>query len=184
MHIAAVPSTNTFVNKGLNTRPVFFGCNATDTPLIIYIPHYPWTAYSNSSTFQLAYEMDEATDQMLSSMRSLTLNGTVPTWPKCLACALTDRANGFTSENRSAECAECFDTWCWDGESDDSDPAEDYAPLAGVTPQFLIDKNLSSDVRTTSFDPKATTKDSAAQRSALSASALVAILAGSVIALL
>lgn len=45
-----VPSVNGFINGGLNTRPVFFGCNTTDTPIVIYVPNYPWSYASNVST--------------------------------------------------------------------------------------------------------------------------------------
>jgi len=45
-----VPSVNGFINGGLNTRPVFFGCNDTDTPIIVYVPNYPWSYASNVST--------------------------------------------------------------------------------------------------------------------------------------
>ena len=45
-----VPSINGFVNGGLNTRPVFFGCNETDKPLIVYVPNYPWSYAANVST--------------------------------------------------------------------------------------------------------------------------------------
>lgn len=143
-----VPATDSFVAEGLNQRPVFFGCNRTDVPLVVYVPHYPWSAFSNSSTYELQYQSDVATRQMESAMRSLTLNGTVPTWPKCLACAMSDRAFGYTAANRSADCAQCFDTWCWNGVSAQSKPEGDYAPLLGMTPTFLVDKNLSSAVQT------------------------------------
>lgn len=146
-----VPSINGFVNGGLNTRPVFFGCNETDTPVIIYVPNYPWSYYANSSTYKMAYDNDTAHAQMESSMRSLTLNGTVESWPKCLACAFTDRAFGYTSENRSSECAECFSTWCWDGTDNDTTPSGNYTPLAGVTPTFLVENNLSSSVQTSAI---------------------------------
>jgi len=185
LKIADIPTTNTFVNKGLNTRPVFFGCNVTDSPLVVYVPHYPWSYYSNSSTFKLAYNEDEAIPQMESAMRSLTLNGTVPTWPKCLACAMTDRANGYTAENRTAECQQCFNTWCWDGISDDSDPTSEYEPLAGVTPDFIVKNNLSNDVRntpiTTSTKDK---KDSGAASVTVGSSVAIAALVASVLAML
>lgn len=51
-----------FVNLGLNSRPTFFGCNASNytsfsrtPPLVIYFPHTGWTAYTNFSTFTLEY---------------------------------------------------------------------------------------------------------------------------------
>lgn len=143
-----VPSTAGFVNDGLNQRPVFFGCNETETPIIVYIPHYPWTYYSNSSTFQLEYDTPSALAQMQNAMRSMTLNGTVPEWPKCLACALTDRAKGYTSANRSADCAQCFDQWCWNGVDTASEPSGDYEPVMGVTPTWLAQNGLSNNVQT------------------------------------
>jgi hypothetical protein len=51
-----------FVNLGLNSRPTFFGCNASNyttfrrtPPLVVYFPHTGWTAYTNFSTFTLEY---------------------------------------------------------------------------------------------------------------------------------
>lgn len=47
-----IPSANGFVNGGLNQRPTVFGCDAQNgsTPLIVYIPNYPWSYYGNTST--------------------------------------------------------------------------------------------------------------------------------------
>jgi lysophospholipase len=75
-------------------------------------------------------------------MRSLTLNGTVESWPQCLACALSDRSFSYTAENRTSECQACFNTWCWNGVDDDSEPSGDYAPAVGSTPEFLTSNNL------------------------------------------
>jgi len=140
----SVPSVNGFINGGLNTRPVFFGCNDTDTPIIVYVPNYPWSYASNVSTYQLAYTNDEAHGVVNSGMRSLTLNGTVDNWPKCLACALSDRSFSYTTENRTSECQECFATWCWNGVDDDSDPSGTYEPAVGSVPQFLTTNNLAT----------------------------------------
>ena len=59
-------SDYSFVNLGLNSRPSFFGCNASNftgysrtPPLIIYFPHTGWTAYTNFSTFTLEYTPDQ-----------------------------------------------------------------------------------------------------------------------------
>ena len=53
---------SSFVNLGLNSRPTFFGCNASNytsfsrtPPLVIYFPHTGWTAFTNFSTFTLEY---------------------------------------------------------------------------------------------------------------------------------
>ncbi|WVQ86181.1 hypothetical protein IAT38_008349 [Cryptococcus sp. DSM 104549] len=138
-----VPSENGFVNGGYNSRPTFFGCNDTTTPLIIYVPSYPWSAAANTSTYQLSYDTDEALAVLNNGLRSLTLNGTVSTWPTCFACALSDRAFGYTAENRTAECQSCFDTWCWAGDDNTTEPAL-YAPEIGSVPPWLLEKGLSS----------------------------------------
>jgi hypothetical protein len=70
-----VPDVNTFVNLGLNGRPVFFGCDAGNAsassssssgsaqtalpPLIVYIPNAPYSYMSNVSTFQMDYAGSE-----------------------------------------------------------------------------------------------------------------------------
>lgn len=134
-----VPSANGFINGGFNQRPTFFGCNETTAPLVIYVPSYPWSFYANTSTFQLQYDNITSEEVMLNGLRSLTLNGSIPTWPTCLACALTDRANGYTSSNRSSTCQECFNTWCWNGEDNTTEPVE-YDPVIGTVPAFLANK--------------------------------------------
>lgn len=50
-----VPSMNGFVNGGYNSTPTFFGCNDTTTPLIIYVPSYPWSFAANTSTVSSSY---------------------------------------------------------------------------------------------------------------------------------
>lgn len=153
-----VPSTNTFINLGLNTRPTFFGCNSTDTPLVIYVPNYPWLYMSNTATLQLAYPNASAVAQLESTQMSMTLNGTVAAWPTCLACAFTDRANYTTASNRSADCTKCFDAFCWDGTTNDTTPAA-YNVSVGV-PEFI--KNLNLTLGGSSSDSFTTTSKSAA----------------------
>lgn len=62
----AIPDVNTFVNLGLNNRPVFFGCDVKNTtaptPLVVYIPNTPYSYLSNVSTFQLDYTHQERGD--------------------------------------------------------------------------------------------------------------------------
>lgn len=140
-----VPTTNGFVNEGLNTRPTFFGCDEQDKTIIIYIPNYPWSYGSNSSTYKLEYSDEEVTPQLESAMRAMTLNGTVKDFPKCLACALTDRAFGYDKNNRTQECQQCFNTWCWNGQANDDPPPQNYTALPGVTPQWLVNNNLTTD---------------------------------------
>ena len=167
LRMSAVPSTNGFINGGWNSRPTFFGCNDTSNPLIVYVPNYPWSAYANSSTFQLDYSNLTAQENMLSAMRSLTLNGSVPTWPQCLACALTDRAFEYTSSNRSSECQACFNTWCWDG-TDNTTTPNPYEPVVGTVPSWLTSKNLVKSGSTAAGDAVTPSAQSGAAVPALS----------------
>ena len=81
--VPKVPSQNTFVNRGLNTRPTFFGCggNSSDTqnadtaanntivPIVAYLPNYPYSGLGNTSTFKVSLEADR---KQSSSFESLT----------------------------------------------------------------------------------------------------------------
>ncbi|KAK3050564.1 Lysophospholipase 1 [Extremus antarcticus] len=59
----AVPDKNTFFNLGLNLRPTFFGCDASNmtgpAPLVVYMPNAPYVYNSNTSTFDLSYNDTE-----------------------------------------------------------------------------------------------------------------------------
>ncbi|KAL1404839.1 hypothetical protein Q8F55_008449 [Vanrija albida] len=153
LRFPAVPSVNGFVNGGLNTRPVFFGCNDTDAPLVVYIPNYPYSANSNSSSFTFAYKDDVVAANLASSEQMITLNGTIAAWPTCLTCALTDRANGYTAANRSSACAACFSAFCWDGKDNATKP-ETYAPAIGVPAFVKAHANLSTAGATSPEKPK------------------------------
>lgn len=137
MPMPVVPSTEGFVNDGLNQRPTFFGCNETDKPMLIYVPNYPWQVYSNTSTMQLEYDVDFAAAMVENGRRSLDLNGTIQDWPTCLTCALMDRAVIEDGGNRSQTCQKCFDTWCWNGKDNNTEIKEPYAPVLGTYPKLI-----------------------------------------------
>lgn len=118
--------------------------------------------------------MDVAQGVVLNGMRSMTLNGSVSSWPQCLSCALSDRAFGYTSENRSSECAQCFETWCWNGQDNSAAPSGEYEPTVGSVPSFLTQQNLTTAENTTatnaiepSQSPGAAFKTSSAQSGVL-----------------
>jgi len=168
----AVPSPNGFINGGYNTRPTFFGCNDDEAkkPLIVYIPNYPYSAMTNISTFTFQQAKNLTGLQLESTMKTVTLDGASAAWPTCLACALTDRANGYTSANRSELCTKCFSAFCWNGDDNTTTPAT-YAPAIGV-PEFIKNLNLT-------LPKNASTTDKGNSASALSAGkALVALAAG------
>lgn len=123
-----VPGKDTFLNLGLNTRPSFFGCNATNSsspsPLIVYLPNHPYVYASNISTFQMAISSPER-DAMVENGWALAtqLNATRdPDWPACVGCAMLARSFHRTNTSVPEKCRQCFDRYCWDGRIDEATP--------------------------------------------------------------
>ncbi|KIL90407.1 lysophospholipase [Fusarium avenaceum] len=129
----SIPGKNTFRNLGLNSRPTFFGCNATNmtdpSPLIVYIPNYPYVYSSNISTFQMSINTSELSAIIENGYAVATmLNGTRDeNWPVCVGCAMLSRSFDRTNTTIPDKCQECFTNYCWNGTLDESDPA-DYNP--------------------------------------------------------
>jgi lysophospholipase len=133
----AVPDHNTFVNLGLNTRPVFFGCNATNTtttddpsPLIVYIPLYPYVYYANLSTFGTMAMTNEERDAMINNgynVATMANSTRDADWQVCAACAVMQRSWLRTGTEFPQKCTECFSKFCWDGSTDPS-TAGSYEP--------------------------------------------------------
>lgn len=128
-----VPGKDTFLNLGLNTRPSFFGCNATNTsspaPLIVYLPNYPYVYASNISTFQMSVSSPER-DALVQNGWALAtqLNATRdPDWPVCVGCAMLARSFDRTRSPVPGKCRQCFDRYCWDGRIDEAAP-QPYRP--------------------------------------------------------
>ncbi|KAK0392004.1 hypothetical protein NLU13_1502 [Sarocladium strictum] len=116
-----VPGQQTFINLGLNTRPTFFGCNASNTsepsPLIVYIPNYPYVFNSNTSTFQMTTNESERDAMVENGWAVATqLNATRDTdWPVCVGCAMLARSFDRTNTTVPQKCKECFESYCWNG---------------------------------------------------------------------
>ncbi|KAL7270413.1 Lysophospholipase 1 [Rhizina undulata] len=134
----AIPDANTFVNKGLNKRPTFFGCTGTNItstiddapPLIVWIPNAPYSYLSNTSTLTLEYT-DEARNSIIQNGYNVATMGNATldsTWPACVACAIIHRTQERAGVTQSTQCKECFDTYCWDGTLDSTTPTSDYNP--------------------------------------------------------
>lgn len=150
-----VPSANTFINRGLNTRPTLFGCDSTNdvinadtaangslAPIIAYMPNYPYSTASNTSTFQLSYEGDETAALLMNGADVATLGGQMEPsaalyWPRCLACAALERSFQRSNTPRPDACTQCLDAYCWDGVVNDTAPAEAYSPPVGMAPAFV-----------------------------------------------
>jgi len=151
-----VPSQNTFVNLGLNRLPTFFGCEPEDPdhpgPLIVYLPNAPYRAYSNVTTFQLEYTDEQRQEIVANGYDVVTMaNGTVDAqWPACLGCAILERSLRRTKTQIPTICDDCFKRHCWNGTTNETEPAT-YDPaqmavtsgaererLLGVGAGFLI----------------------------------------------
>jgi len=132
-----VPGQNTFINKGLNSKPTFFGCpppyfNGTvqqGTPLVVYLPNAPYSTFSNVSTFNMSYTDSERDDIVENGRNVATLGqGKLDNqWPTCLGCAILAKSLERRGMDLPAECGDCFSRYCWDGQVDDSTP-ESYEP--------------------------------------------------------
>lgn len=131
-----VPDVNTFVNLGLNARPTFFGCPGNSStsgsdlgPLIVYLPNFPYSFDSNTSTFDLEYS-DSDRSQIIQNGYDVATrgNGTVDAaWTTCVGCAVLARSLERTNTDIPPECAGCFARYCWDGTTNSTVPAT-YEP--------------------------------------------------------
>ncbi|CAO1619197.1 unnamed protein product [Jaminaea pallidilutea] len=142
------PSPNTFVNRGLNTRPTFFGCDASNAthadtaannhpaPIVAYIPNFPYQHLTNFSTYKLDYEHDEAQSMLDNGVDVATLGGNNATWSQCLACGMLERSWARSGVQRPSECDACMQTYCWDGVENNTAPDLAYSPPVGM-PQWV-----------------------------------------------
>ncbi|KAI1827323.1 lysophospholipase [Xylaria intraflava] len=138
-----IPDADTFINLGLNQKPTFFGCNASDftgaiPPLIVWIPLAPYSAFNNASTVQPTFSNEQRQDFIENGFNVGTMgNGTVEAqWPACLACAILSRSLQRTSTPLPASCESCFETHCWNG-TIDTTPAI-------YNPTLILGSNLPS----------------------------------------
>lgn len=190
------PPTNTFVNRGLNTRPVFFGCNASNAsnadtaahghpaPIVAYIPNYPYSSLTNFSTFKLDYSPAESQSMLDNGVDLATLGGNNATWSQCLACGMLQRSFERSGVPRPSECDTCMDTYCWDGVEDNSEPKNPYSPPVGK-PQWVANtQEQQAPAYTGGGTSSASTKDNAASAeravpaAAIAGAAMLAVLAG------
>jgi lysophospholipase len=131
-----IPPREAFVNGGLNQRPVFFGCDQPHVPTIIYIPNSPWSHWSNHSTFQLAYDLQETLALVENGRRSVDLNGTIPDWGQCLTCAMINNAVLQSGQEHEEKCKACLKRWCWDGKADATPGRTTQYSSLGQLPSF------------------------------------------------
>lgn len=128
-----VPDRSSFVNLGLNSRPTFFGCDASNltrpAPLVVYLPNAPYSAYSNTSTFQLSYSDEERDSIITNGYEVVTMaNATEDkNWPVCVGCAILSRSLNRTGTTVPDACQSCFRQYCWNGTVDSRTP-DAYEP--------------------------------------------------------
>jgi lysophospholipase len=145
----SIPDQNTFINLGLNNRPTFFGCNASnntgDTPIVVYLPNAPYITYSNVSTFDLEYNETQRNAIIRNGYEVVTLgNGTLDAeWPACMACAVLSRSFTRSGTTVPDACNQCFERYCWNGTLDSSEPATNYTPAFKVG-EIKLDSAASS----------------------------------------
>lgn len=134
-----VPSVDEFVDKELNQRPVFFGCDAsnltdlvkqlkntnineTDVPLVVYMPNHRHSYNSNTSTYKMSYDNDEKWGVIRNGFEVTTQNNgtTDDGWATCMGCAIIRRSQERRGIQQSSECEKCFQKYCWNGGSKDA----------------------------------------------------------------
>ncbi|KAG9247116.1 acyl transferase/acyl hydrolase/lysophospholipase [Calycina marina] len=134
----SIPDVNTMVNLGLNARPTFFGCDASNltspAPLVVYLPNSPYVALSNVSTYQLSYDEGQANAMIENGYVASTMgNGTLDeNWTACVGCAILSRSFNRTGTTVPDICTQCFTNYCWDGTLNATTPSG-YEPAAKLT---------------------------------------------------
>ncbi|KAK5779093.1 hypothetical protein RI543_002978 [Arxiozyma heterogenica] len=121
-----VPTTEVFVKEGLNKRPTFFGCDASNLtelayvpPLIVYIPNTEYSYASNTSTFKLSYDLEERIAMIQNGFEAMTMGNLTkdPDFVGCVSCAIMRRKQESLNITLPDECAKCFSTYCWNDKS-------------------------------------------------------------------
>ncbi|RCK67780.1 Lysophospholipase 1 [Candida viswanathii] len=132
-HFPYVPDPNSFMNLKLTERPTFFGCDARnltsltgllekayDVPLVVYTANRPFSYWSNTSTFQMRYDIDERDSIIKNGFEvSTRLNMTWdPEWRTCVGCAIIRREQERRGIEQTDQCKRCFERYCWNGKTD------------------------------------------------------------------
>ncbi|OBA26289.1 phospholipase B [Hanseniaspora valbyensis NRRL Y-1626] len=124
-----VPDAKTFVNLGLNKRPTFFGCDASNMtdlayipPLIVYIPNSEYSMESNTSTFKMSYSSKKRLEMIQNGFEVVSYNNLTgyDSYDYCISCAIIRRSQERLGLNTTSECEQCFTDFCWDGSHNDT----------------------------------------------------------------
>lgn len=147
-----VPTVNTIINRGFNTKPVLFGCDASQTntgnlqaPIILYMANAPYSSYTNFSGFQTNFTKEQMGAILTNGFNYITQgNGTLDAeWPECLGCAAIDRSLAKLGMARTEQCQRCMEKHCWDGVENNTTPAVVDLSLR-LDPSYSFEKWNSS----------------------------------------
>lgn len=96
------------------------------TPLIVYIPNYPYVTLSNFSTFQLSTNDSQRDAVIRNGGLTATMNNNTRL-STCFGCAILSRSLEKTGTPVPDVCTSCFTDYCWNGTLDSRTPAS-YEP--------------------------------------------------------
>lgn len=135
-----IPDVNTMIHQNLTKQPTFFGCNSTDTPLILYLPNSPWTSYTNYSAMKSSFTDNQLDLTFNNSFQLATYgNGTIDSeWPACLACATIRGSMLRLGLDMPEQCTRCYDRHCWSGRN-----STQKATMADMNPTPRLNSSLT-----------------------------------------
>jgi len=147
-----VPDVETFLDEDLSSKPVFFGCNAsdldalitwhnnsdvnaTDVPLVVYVSNHHESYYSNFSTFKLSYENAEKYGAIRNGFEVMSRNNLTDDdkWLTCVGCAIIRRQQERFGQEQSDECKQCFKEYCWNGGVKEAAAVSSASGLSEIT---------------------------------------------------
>ncbi|RKP30151.1 hypothetical protein METBISCDRAFT_31146 [Metschnikowia bicuspidata] len=133
-----VPLVDRLIEDGFGDQPVFFGCNAaeleplaeyhdyiveaTDIPVVVYIPNREYTYASNVSSLQVDFDRGEMSG-IIANGFAVSTRGNFSDdsdWGKCVGCAIIRREQERRGDDQLDECRACFENYCWKGDISDT----------------------------------------------------------------
>jgi lysophospholipase len=84
----------------------------------------PYTAYTNCTWTQPSFFEAQKYEIFDNAFNAFTQgNGTLDhEWPECLGCAAIEKSLEKVRMERTKQCEQCFERYCWDGTYGDSVP--------------------------------------------------------------
>ena len=156
-------SSEEFVELGLNTKPVFFGCNGTSLitnqtnpnatvefnymkPLLVYIPNTDYTYESNITNYQ--FPISERNALIHNGFEIAQYNNEEDDFAQCVGCAIIRRSEEREGIELSPFCSRCFTKYCYDSSYVETD-------LGNSTLVSNITENIPTSIYSSSALPSA-----------------------------